>query len=239
MATRVNPTFLLKGIDPSAIMRDYLQGVFSHKPINREKIHITATTTILAPTYGTTNFSPIFIVKDRNNSSVIVATTGHDDFEIFNKTGQIPENGGRCMHCVRDFTGPRTGYPVATQENTILVNDQYRVMYTFWVEGSFCSYECALGYLQQHLNQRADYRDSTIRDSEQMLYQLYSLVHPKEGRLRPAQDPLLLKTNGGSLTVEEWCDRRHQYKRTDRLLIIPAKVEYIQQHFPGHTIDIL
>ena len=64
-------------------------------------------------------------------------------------------------------------------------------------------------------------------------------MYPTAAILRPAQDPRLLRLNRGSLTKEEWQDQRHIYIRTDRILMIPAKVEYIQQNFlnPVMAID--
>lgn len=246
MTTRVTPTFLLKGLDPHRLLADYQSGFFSRQPSNKSKIRIAQNTTILAPTYGTTNHSPIFSVKDRNNCSIIFATTGHADFEVFTRTGGSLPTGGRCDFCKDDFTDIAVGYPIGYQEITVLTNDDpnpknahYRVIYIFWVEGKFCSFECALGYVQLLLARPSDYRDTTIRDSERLLKLLHKLMYPTVGPLRPAQDPKLLRSNGGSLTRQEWQDHRHIYVRTDRILMIPAKVEYVQQNFlnPVMAID--
>lgn len=245
MSTRVTPTFLLKGLDPNKLIADYQAGVFSRPITNKQKIKISNNAAILAPAYGSTNHSPIFRVKDRNNCSVIIATTGHSDFEVFNtKCGELP-TGGRCDYCKEDFVVTSVGYPVEYKETTILTNDsndprqaRYRILYTFWVEGKFCSFECALGYVRNVLSRPADYRDTTLRDSERMLKSLYKLMHPNAGILRPAQDPRLLQVNGGSLTREEWQNNKHVYIRTDRILMIPAKVEYVQQNFLNPVVSI-
>lgn len=246
MATRVTPTFLLKGLDPNKLLSDYQTGFFSRPVSTKQKIKIAQNTAILAPTYGTTNYSPIYCVKDRNNCSIVIATTGHSDFEVFTRTGGGLPVGGRCEHCKEDFTETAMGYPVGYQELTVLTNDdqdpkkaRYRILYTFWVEGKFCTFECALGCLRPILSQSSDYRDTTLRDSERMLKMLYKFMYPTAGPLRPAQDPRLLRINGGSLTKEEWQDSRHVYTRTDRILMIPAKVEYVQQNFlnPVMAID--
>lgn len=248
MATRVTPTFLLKGLDPNRLLAEYQAGFFSRSITAKTKITIAQNTAILAPTYGTTNQSPVFCVKDRNNCSVIVATTGHTDYEVFTRTGGDLPVGGRCDRCKEDFTHTAMGYPIGYQEQTILTNDSgnprsahYRVLYIFWVEGTFCSFECALGYVRAILSRPADYRDTTLRDSEKMLRHLYKLTHPNAGPLRYSQEPGLLRANRGSLTKEEWQDNRHVYIRTDRVLMIPAKVEYIQQNFinPAVTIDFV
>lgn len=241
MATHVTPTFLLKGLDPTKLLANYQAGVFSRPPTAKSKIKIAQNTTILAPKYGTSNRSPVFCMKDRNNCSIIVATGNHADFQVFTETGGQLPMGGRCMHCLEDFTGIAMGNPVGYQELTILTNSdpnprnaRYRVLYTFWVERKFCSFECTLGYIQMMLARPADYRDTTIRDSERMLKMLYKLMYPTAGPLRPAQDPNLL----GTLTREEWRDQRHVYVRTDRILMIPAKVEYIQQNFLNPVVAI-
>jgi len=245
MATRINPTFLLKGLDPNKLFADYQSGFFSRPVSLKQKIKIAPNTAILAPTYGTTNYSPVFCVKDRNNCSIVIATTGHSDFEVFTRTGGELPTGGRCDHCKDDFTETVVGYPVGYQELTVLTNDhndskqaRYRILYVFWVEGKFCSFECALGYVRLILSRPADYRDTTLRDSERMLKTLYKFQYPTAGPLRPAQDPRLLKINGGSLTKEEWRDVRHVYLRTDRILMIPAKVEYVQQNFLNPVMSI-
>lgn len=247
MATRVTPTFLLKGLDPHKLLADYQAGFFSRPVTNKTKIQISQNKTILAPIYGSTNHSPIFCVKDKNNSSVIIATTGHADYEVFTKSGGDLPVGGRCDKCKEDFTCTSMGYPVGYQEITVLTNDdnsteaRYRVLYVFWVEGKFCSFECTLGYIRAVLSLPADYRDTTLRDSERMLKTLYKLTYPDAPPLRPSQDPKLLQVNGGSLTKEQWQDSAHIYVRTDRVLMIPAKVEYMRQKFvePNSNIDIV
>lgn len=149
--------------------------------------------------------------------------------------------GGRCDFCKKDYPHTTMGYPVGYQELTVLTNDDpnprnahYRILYAFWVEGEFCSFECTLGYIKIILSRPSDYRDTTIRDSEKLLKILYKLMYPTAQPLRPAQD-LRLR---GSLTDEEWKDPRHVYVRTDRILMIPAKVEYVQQNFLNPVISI-
>ena len=246
MATRITPTFLLKGVDPAKLLADYQAGFFSRQCTNKSKIFIAQNSAILAPVYGTTHESKIFSIRDKNNSSVILTTTGHSDCEVFTYSGGCLPTGGRCEHCKYDFTEIAVGYPVAYQELTALTNEtddpknaKYRILYTFWVEGKFCTFECALGYIKLMLGRPANYRDSTINDSERLLKLLYSLTYPNSPPLRPAQDPRLLQINGGSLTKEEWNNKKHIYIRTDRVHMIPAKVQYIQQDFkvPITTID--
>lgn len=233
MATKIVPTFLLKGIRPSDIISDYSKGLFRKREGEVATIQIAKPVAILAPSYGSTSSCAIFSVKDKHNSNIIIATTTHRDFEVYQKNGGDLPEGGRCDFCKEDIEGTCVGYPLGYKENTILCGDPpvYRNTYTFWVEGRFCSFECSLAFVRNVLSRPFRYRDTTFHDSEWMLKFLYRLMHPNKGPLRAAQDPRLLISNGGSLSEEEWKDSRHFYLRTDRVLMVPAKVEYMQQSF--------
>jgi hypothetical protein len=235
MTTIITPTFILKGINPTSVLQDYERGFFTRPIQKKQKITILQNSLILSSNYSSSSNDGIFAIKDKNNSTVIFACTGHSDFEIFNTTG---ENiiGGRCEFCRDDFTNAAVGCPLAYKENMVLTNSDgnkpiYKIYYSFWVEGRFCTFECALAYIQNILNKPSVNRDTTMRDSEKLLKSLYKLIHPESTSLRPSQEPRLLKVNGGSLTREEWSDKKHIFKRTDRVHMIPAKVEYVRADF--------
>ena len=232
MTTRIVPTFLLKGIDVNNIWERYLNGEFTRsEPIEKKKIILAQNTAIVAPIYGTTNSSPVFCVKDRNNCSVVIATTGHKDYQVFTSTGGELPVGGRCI-CGKDIVGQAIGYPVAYQEQVLLTSEnKYHTFYTFWTEGRFHSFRCALWYVNTLLARPSDQRDGTYRDSARLLKLLYKLTYPDSTVLLPASDPYLLEENGGSLKEEEWDDTRYHYRRTERVVIIPAKVEYVRGNF--------
>lgn len=223
MTAHITPTFLLKGLDFKRLVADYHTGFFSRIPLQKEKIVASKSALILAQEYGVNNYDAIFSVKDKYNSNVVIATIGHSDFEVFTKSGGDLPSGGRCDFCKEDIKGIAIGYPIAYEENTILVEFEgsykYRIIYTFWVEKRYCDCECALGFLR---------RDPSLRGFERLLKTMYRFMYPTGGALIPAQDPGLLVSNGGPLSKEQWKDKRHEYVRTDRVLLIPAKTEYIR-----------
>lgn len=245
MAVRVAPTFLLKGVDPKEVLKSYYEGKYTRQPNIKSKITIANNTAIIAPIYGNDSSSPIYCIKDRHNSTVIIATSNHANYELHNKTGDQLPIGGRCKSCMEDFDHITLGYPLAYRETSLLTNVEgsepvYRTIYSFWLEGTFCSFECVASYIIKVLSQPADNRDTTMRDSYRMLTLLFTLMHPNAGPLRPAQDSILHVREGGSLTDEQWKDKRHIYVRTNRIHIAPLKTEYIQQQFSepsiiGHT----
>lgn len=232
MNTRITPTFLLKGINPHKLLADYKAGLFSTLSENNSKIIISNNNAILAPVYGTSNRDPIFTVKDKNNNSVVIATTGHENYEIFMAgNGESFPDGGRCDFCKDDFTHKSVGYPVAYRENKLLISDNlphYRTIYTFWCDGTLCSFECTLGEIRKSQCRPTEFRDTMSKDSESMLHNLYKLMHPKKGILLAAKEPKLRKIKGGSLSEEEWKSRKHIYVKTDRIIMLPVKIEYLQ-----------
>lgn len=248
MGTTNNPTLFLRGVDPHKLLDAYRSGNLEKYSSDKKKIKLATDDKILAPSYGSDSSSPIYCVKDRNGCKVVLTTSGHQNVEVFTKSGGELPVGGRCMRCLKDYDTVRVGYPIAYKEETILMNQtenpmdaRYRIIYVFWVEGSFCDFSCALGYVQQVMSRPVEYRDTTLKDSERLLKFLFQLTYPDAGPLRPSQDPLLLISNGGSLTRDEWSDSNHVYRRTDRVLIIPAKVEYVRTNFssPVSTIDFI
>lgn len=235
MSLSIRPTFLLRGVNPTQLRADYDAGVFTRKPIAKSKIPIAQANVILAPTYSDKNTDPIFCVKDRHNSNIIIATTSHQDCEIFTSQGGKLPTGGRCELCHDDFTHTAIGYPIAFRETTAVQTvdgkARNRILYTFWVDGRFDSFECALAYVKKHMARPADRRETTLHNSERWLRLMYRLMYPTAPALRQAQDPRLLQSNGGSLTRKQWEDERHVWVRTDRVIAMPAKVEYMQHNF--------
>jgi hypothetical protein len=63
-------------------------------------------------------------------------------------------------------------------------------------------------------------------------------MHPHDNTLRVSNDFRLLSSNKGSLSEEQWNDKKHTYLRTDRVLLIPAKVEYLQQNITRTNLTL-
>lgn len=230
MSVQNKHTFLLKGVDPNKLLNDYKNGKFLVIPENIKKFPLAQKDKLIAPVYGTSDSDPIFSIKDKNNNSVVIATTGHNNYELFMANdGEHPQVGGRCDFCKRDFSTQNIGYPVAHEEYTLLVyNDtsHYKVHYVFWMYGEICSLNCGLSEIRKNQCRRSEHKENLTKNSEQMIHKLFKLMYPNSGTLRPAQDPKLLK---GSLTEEQWEDPKFLYKPTDRILMLPIKMEYLQK----------
>jgi len=233
MSVQNKHTFLLKGIDPSKLLNDYKNGKFLIIPENIKKFPLAQNNKLIAAVYGTSDKDPIFSIKDRNNNSVVIATTGHENYELFMaNNGEHPNIGGRCDFCKRDFDTQNIGYPIAHEEYTLLVNHiepYYKIHYVFWMYGETCSLECSLSEIRKSQCRHSEYKENSTKNSEYMLHKLFKLMYPNLGILRPTQEPRLLKINKGCLTKEEWENPKFLYKPTDRILLLPIKMEYLQK----------
>ena len=67
MASHITPTFLLKGLDYKKLVSDYNSGFFCRIPPKKERINTSKATVSLAQGYGTSNYDPIFSMKDKHS----------------------------------------------------------------------------------------------------------------------------------------------------------------------------
>lgn len=233
MAVCVNPTIFLRGINPVQVLSDYKNGFYSREIVAKTKIVPSESHQILAQVYSSDHESGVFCVKDKNNSDVIIATTGNVNYQLCR--GQDFDNtkcGGRCDSCKRDFTHQVVGYPIDYEEVTIPVTGsdgktRYRVFYLFHVEGEFCSFGCALYFIKRAMARPSSYRDSSLSDCERWLHLLYNLMHPTAGRLKPANNPQLLTANGGSIDPKDWEEKC--FVPIGRVVINPIRREHLLQ----------
>ena len=241
MSVYVNPTFLLKGVDFYKVLKDYNDGVYTRLESKKQKLTL-ANSNILADIYSLSNDDRLFSVKDPFNNEIICTTSGYKDVEVFTSTGGCLSIGGRCEYCRDDYKTETIGIPIAYKEFTVLTNKKvnlkdddkipkYKVYYTFWVDGRFCNFSCALSHINKLLSSHPKYIDVIYRDSDKLLKFMYKCLYPNNPPIKPAQDPKLLMINGGSLEREEWENPKYVYKKTNNIIMIPSKIEYIREKF--------
>jgi hypothetical protein len=228
MTSVINPTIYLKSINLKKTISLYQQSKFPDN--KKEKITKKNNKSIISRKLGDDTSFGIFMIKNKNGNEVVIATSSHKFFEEFNNKQEI-KKGGRCETCLLDFETERIGYPVKYEEEKFLIQGEiphYRIYYFFWIEGCFCSYECCLYFIRNVLSKPCDSRDTILRESERMLKLLFKLLFGENKILEPCKDPRLLDSNGGCLPLNEWRNKIYVYLRSDRIIIIPAKVEYLQ-----------
>lgn len=228
---RIEPTFFLKGIDCDRLIKDYQAGFFNRAIQPKQKLRVIEPTSLLAVSYSTDDSASVFTIRDRNNSNLIITASGTSAFEVFSKTGGELQVGGRCRYCNEDFNHPIMGLPVHHEEtNFLLTNEKgekyFHIVHSIWFEEITCSFECTLGRIRELQARPLIQRDNSFSDAERILRLWFRFIHGSDKVLGKGKDPSLLKINGGPLDRSEWMNDRHVYIRTERVLLIPAKVEY-------------
>lgn len=231
--SRVEPTFFLKGIDCDRLIKDYQSGFFNRPIQKKQKLETIKPTSLLATSYSTDESSSVFTVRDRNNNNMIITTAGSIALEIFTKKGGELQVGGRCRYCGDDFDHTVMGVPVHHEESNFLLTNAegqkyYHIVHAIWFEEITCSFECTLGRIRKLQARPLVQRDNPLADAERILRLWFRLTYGPDKILIQARDPALLKINGGPLERAEWTNDRHVYVRSERMLLIPAKVEYVR-----------
>lgn len=209
--TNIQPTFLLKNINPNLLYKKYKSGYFNRPIINKTLIEI------VKPQLKTTTLNQNAEINNK------VVTSGEKFVEMFTSKGSKIPMGGRCQGCTRDFTTEQIGYPLAYEcKYLINENDEYKPTHIFWTEGCFHSYECCLKYIRK--TNRGIVKDNLMIDAEIMLKLMYHLSTGINEPLEADNDSLLLDCNGGSLNEEEF--KNTKYVRSNTVIKIPAQVVY-------------
>lgn len=142
--------------------------------------------------------------------------------EFCNKNGD-PYNTNSSKPCWwhrHTFEGNAIGIPIYVKT----IDNELKV----YMDGVFCSYECALAYLEDELSKIMSRRDCTYSKSMPLLRQLYDEHFPGQ-TLHPAPDWRLLKDVGdGNLTVREFTEKLSSYNvhLTPSFSILPVTRYY-------------
>lgn len=209
----IKPTFLLKGINPEQLARDYKNPEFL-AGLNFEKSTIAPI--VLMSNRGKSIQDAIYTFRNRDNFIQTVVTTNAKAYMLVGTDG-CSQKGGTCFICRRTFTTGNIGIPVSAK----IVEDVV-IVYTLYSTDSF---RCSLQLIR---NLTRYGRKPQLASAEPFLKFLYSKMHPEKGPLKLPPNPLLLESNGGSLNDEEYDDPRYSYIETPNLILYPAKEQYMR-----------
>lgn len=173
-----------------------------------------------------------------NSNSSSTSQLGNNSKQSYN---QYPTNiytysstdTHECHYCRHSYEGDGVGIPtkrVNIGKNNVasmviyenLVKDKIPECKTLYiVKDCFCSFECAYKTLVQ------DYyhTDKQYEDIIGYFMELYNAVYPDEV-IKPAGDYRLTKKYGGNMTIEEFRQHGHKYKKINQITCIPEMTCY-------------
>ncbi len=224
----INPTFLLRGIDPSSILQTYLQGGYDDKPMPGVKAEAVENVITADHVVGGNPESEIYEYIDRTNTRRRIVTTNHQKYAIVRDGIQINgaiSNGGICRWCRRKVTHDSLGTPIRMEYIP------ERDLSIFHVDGVNCTFECTLPYIKFKTHCSTILRETLYRDSETMLRIMFSIMYPGE-KMGECSDWWLLESNGGPIKDKDFFSKSHVYRRTPNVILLPSKVEYTVDAVP-------
>ena len=220
----VNPSFLLRKVDPNKVIEDYFNGKYNTL-IRTERALGTAAPAALGPAMAaqiaSTPDSSIYGFRNKSNITQIIATTNCNEYLTFisEETGR-PIIGGHCRHCMRDFKHEAKGVPIRIVE----IEGKLIVYFVSIV----CNFRCMFALWKRKYNGGSRYRDYRFADGEQIIKHLYALQYPTGSPLKEAGDPDLLKCNGGCLDDEEYDNGNYVYQPSQSIIWAPIKMQYLR-----------
>lgn len=219
----INPTFLLKGIDPSAILQAYINGEHSNKMIPGIKVSAVENTVTADHAVGDSPESEIYEYIDRTNSRRRIVTTNHKKYAMVRDSIQTDHNstpsGEICQWCRRRFYHDSVGIPIRVER----LKDG---MMVYHVEGTYCTYECCFSKVKMKTQCPMIIREALLKDSETLLRTMFHSVYP-DRRLRDCDDWTILECNGGPISEKDFFSGMHTYRSTPNVIMLPLKFEYV------------
>jgi hypothetical protein len=208
----INPTFLLRGVDPVASLEAYKSGKYSRVTEPPSSVSPVGPVSLVINNSGPD--SEFYTYRNKNNSHMHVITTNHKAYRaVIDNVPYLPKC---CLWC----RGPIEADPIGIPTKLVVDSDNN---YIFFLDRpSYCSFECCFAEICRD-NLRC-VRDPLHGDSEVLLKFFFRLATGQE-ELRAAPDWWLLDTNGGPLSREEY--RLHRYTRTPNIVTLPIKVSYM------------
>lgn len=214
--------FSLRGTNSREVLDELRNGEFDEMPKCLKKILRAeiGEKSLLATKRGTSYEDGTFIIKDSNNSNIVIAFTGQENYEIRSNDKKFSKRK-ICRFCHNEFKGDPKGYIVKYEIVDQIVDGVYEKKYLFWEMGDFCSRKHAYNAIKR--TRRSNWRlYSTLTAS------VIKLEDKKnEGREKNIglSDPELLLENGGSVSRNEFEDPRFCWENIG-VYFFPAKEAY-------------
>ena len=204
------PTFLLRGIRPATVIENYRNGKYADLSISSlisNKINLSAVSTASLVSYGHTPESDVYTYRNASNNQQVIATTNHQAYSFFNKSGGHLPMGGHCYWCHRNYNQESVGIPIKMEVQYIQVPPttdgppHYEKQLIYYCDQcSYCSFECCLAGLKREHRIIEMSRNPFYFNSEQLLRGMHARVYPEAKPLIEANHFTLLKSNTGGFS---------------------------------------
>ncbi len=197
---RVDPSFILKSIDPTELFKRYTSGEFFNLSV---------------PISLNLETSNLYSIRNWCIDYTLYSVGRFVDFYTNKEYSELPKIG--CYWCHLPISHI-IGIPI---EIATINNETVYKMIDY-----YCSFQCAMAAINENNKLMERFRNPKMKDSEVILRFLYDKICPGK-RLVPSPDFRLLKANGGPLTEEEYFGGSGSYVKLFGTIGVPCKCEFL------------
>lgn len=218
----ITPTFIIKYLNLEEIKKDYLEGNYTDIVPSKSKLKRKELCNIFVSKLPLDEFEQhSYKFTNQNGKDVIIKSNGFialDNYLKGNRNYRPLASCRWCHHLPEDkkemegFIGIPVEYFVTEQNEHI-----------FWTIINFCTFNCALRFLQEELKKGSGgyYKEIYLT----YLLALFDLCFPGQ-ELNPADDVEMLISHDGFLERKDYFTKGYKYVRKAKIFIVPAKIEY-------------
>lgn len=193
---------VLPGFDPDTVIKEYLSGKYDH----------------LVPTGPKSEIFKGNTITMEQNSDVAISPSGHkmsfDTSQVYCYVTPEQRPFYICFWCHRKFDWPFVGEGFDIVK--VPKRESHTVDYIIPCKGTFCTFECHEGYLNDRYHSHTD-RSATSRN---IAHTLFTNLYPGQ-TLKPTPHFSMLNSNGGPLDEETFFSGEHRWITSGRFTFKP------------------
>ncbi len=223
----IKANFLLRGLDPFLVLKNYQEGHFRKSDLTPVNIKLES---VLSREIekGVTCYDQIYTFEGTSNNHCIV-TIGHKEFKPkldldrghFSSISSqsTPPKQKLCLWCRRTYSHLSTGVPINMDYNSKTGKHIYHCI------GNYCGFRCAYAMIIDRNNKPTHNQDPKFSTSEQLLLSFFSELYPNK-ELKSAPDWILLDINGGPIPEKLFDSEHYTFYGSPNVIIYPSKISY-------------
>lgn len=197
--------FILRGVSPQDVARDYRNGKYLDVVVPVDKVKSASWKAPTVITLRAPSRNKSFINKSGSVREAILASTD---------TGKsVP-----CLWCRSSFDHPYIGIPLSV----VKIRNSLEIL----VEGKYCSYQCCYSDLREKIKSGLALSDHIYCNSEQFLNMMFRRQYPRK-RLYPAPDWKLHYNNGGALSERDFLSEQFIFIDTGNIRMVNSTKEFM------------
>lgn len=232
----IKPSFLLRGVDPENVIKQYFSGYFSRVanltiPTAPENVDITPVSSDIKVSISPDDEVYEFLDRSNNKQRVLMI-----NYKLYSEAiGKKSQPKKVCQKHRGEFDSLSLGIPIKLERRIIQTSNSAGTTptstptstYIFHTIGSYCCFECAYQEVIDEMSKSGCLKNPIYSDSETLISMLFSIMYPNK-KLTGIPDWRLHQVNGGPLSDKEFFNQKSVYTMNPTVILTPIRNEYLK-----------